>query len=223
MKNKKLYFDMDGVLAVFNKHIPYEEIRQTKGYFKNLTPISCMVDFANMLLESGYDVNILSKAENDDITEEKRQWARRYLPFLPVEKLIIVDLHKDKTEYVSVDSDTVLFDDYSPNLVDWERCGGVAVNVVTSINHSDRAYVNVEPLPNQYYNSDSFPWEAKQFLLETMLSELERDLQKDDAHRKDMQEKQLEQKHTSLMEGIEDITSNETTQNAPELNDFDER
>lgn len=183
MKTKRLYFDLDGVLAVFNKHIPYEQIRETDGYFKDLAPIKCMVDFVNRLIEDGYDVNILSKAENDRIAGEKREWVKRYLPELPEDKIIIVDLYKDKTEYVFVDWNAILFDDYSPNLLDWERCGGVAVNVVTSINHSDRAYVNIEPLPNQYYNSEEFPKEAREYLLGAMETELIKDIEKDFDHR----------------------------------------
>lgn len=174
LKPLQFYFDMDGVLAVFNKHIPYKQIRNTEGYFEGLSPISCMVDLANSLIHEGYDVYILTKAENNRIAAENQRWKDKYLPDLSVERMIVVPLDGHKSDYVEVSSDTILFDDYSANLVDWVRLNGTSVNVVTAINHSDPAFVNIEPMCNRYYNA--LPIQMRHEMLDIMKDTLQKDI-----------------------------------------------
>ena len=136
MKMKKtIYFDMDGVLANFDKAVKQAEIPQPwlniPGFFSQLEPIGDPDKTIKALKEKGYTVYILSKVEVRDNTERaknKKEWISKFLPSVKEEDIIIVPIHEEKTAYIKSDiKDSILIDDYKGNLIEWQEKGGTAV------------------------------------------------------------------------------------------------
>lgn len=133
MEKQRIFFDMDGILAVFNKNATMEEVF-SKGYFENLRPMKSTISVMKQLYNEGYDIYILSSAR-EDFYQEKINWVKRWIsPFIPdiTEKIILVPLGENKSNYIKDKQKTdVLIDDYMPNLRSWH---GIAVKGINGIN-----------------------------------------------------------------------------------------
>lgn len=139
MNRKKLtiYFDMDGVLANFDKRC--KEIGtatpwlDTKGFFRDLQPIGTPNDTIQLLQQLGYTVHVLTKVDNRGAIGQQRavdklNWIREHIPSLSINNAIIVPIDEDKTSYIKSDlSTSVLVDDYKVNLLQWQDMGGISV------------------------------------------------------------------------------------------------
>lgn len=134
----RIYFDMDGTLAVFNKNATMEEVF-TPGYFRSLNPIPEMVAFAKELQHAGYDVNILSGACYTAI-QEKIEWLQEHMPFITPDKYTFVPVDADKSQFIPNAEHSVLIDDYNKNLDEWK---GLAVKCKTDINSYNPKYASV--------------------------------------------------------------------------------
>lgn len=124
-----IYFDMDGVLARWEKAKSVEDTYQ-KGYFLNLAPDEKMISLAIRLshLPLLYNVRILSAVyDNEFALPEKKQWLIDHS--LQGFELINTPIGADKADFIpDSDSFSILIDDYSPNLHAWinhKNCIGV--------------------------------------------------------------------------------------------------
>lgn len=174
MNNKKqltVYFDMDGVLANFDKlvremggidNLPWLEVR---GFFRMLEPIGKPNNTIELLQNLGYQVYILSKVEVRDSDGQQRakdkiNWCKEFLPSLPTENVIIVPYHESKLDYLKSDIRTsVLLDDYKVNLKEWHDLGGYAVKFGNKFKQHREYYqitndiFNLVPLVETFENS----------------------------------------------------------------------
>lgn len=171
--NKKLtvYLDMDGVLCNFDKavnqmggidNLPW---LNSKNFFRNLEPIGNPNNTIKLLQQLGYNVYILSKVEVRDIEGQQRaidkvEWVKEHIPSLPIENVIIVPYHLNKTDYLKSDIKTsVLLDDYKENLIEWSRLGGYAVKFGNKFKPSRNYYqikldiFNLVPMVESFENS----------------------------------------------------------------------
>lgn len=137
MKNK-IYFDMDGTLAVFNKDASLEDLHRN-GYFKDLKPMENMVSAVKAMIKQGYNVYILSSVLNNDYSiPDKTSWLKEYLPELSEEKIIFVPYGASKSEYLAEKSSSdILVDDFSKNLHEWH---GVGIKVLNGINWNNKTW-----------------------------------------------------------------------------------
>lgn len=136
---KAIYFDMDGVLANFDKDVKrMQSIDErpwlsVKDFFENLEVIGNPNATIEVLQNLGYQVYILSKVELRDKEGQARaknkiNWIKKNIPSLPIENAIIVPIHENKTDYIKTDlKHSVLVDDYKGNLTEWQNLGGIAV------------------------------------------------------------------------------------------------
>lgn len=135
----KVYFDMDGTLAVFNKNATMEEVF-SPGYFRNLAPIPEMIDLASELCERGYDVNILSGACHSAL-QEKIEWLQEHMPFITPDHYTFVPVDADKSQFIPDPRHSILIDDYNKNLDAWK---GLALKCKTDINSHNPKYTSLE-------------------------------------------------------------------------------
>lgn len=119
---RTIYFDLDGVLAVWNKNASLDEINDpTSKYFRRCRRQLNAGLAVFFLWISGYDVRFLSKAPNEQAGRDKRYWLKRWviLFFIPV---VIVPYDESKNDYVTEEGN-ILVDDYHANLLEWKGIG----------------------------------------------------------------------------------------------------
>ena len=107
-KNNKvaLFVDMDGTIVeyvVFDKDFITNE---TKGVFLNAKPLTTIIDTLKELKKiENLDIFILTLSRSKIIIEEKKEWLRKYLPFIEEENYIILcreigDYNSENREYI---------------------------------------------------------------------------------------------------------------------------
>ncbi len=127
-----IYVDMDGVLAKWNTEATLKDTQQ-KGYFAAREPEQKMVAFVNTLRKLGVNVCILSAVyTNGYAAQEKNEWLDRVFD----EKLdrIFVPYGDNKADYIAAGSESILIDDYSENLRQWESAGSNGIKFYNGIN-----------------------------------------------------------------------------------------
>ena len=131
MKELTFYFDMDGVLADFNKEKnAVERFKKEKGFFRKLKPIKRNLKYAKKLLKNGYNVKIISASPNEQADQDKKLWLNKYLKNMKNENIIIVRNGEVKADYVgNLNRTAILFDDYGKNVREWRAKGGSAIKV----------------------------------------------------------------------------------------------
>jgi len=147
--NKPIFIDMDDVICDFitelcdrlhkkyNKKVTpsqittwtlsdhigndWLEIIQEPGYFKSLKPIDGAIDTINKLIEENREVFIITSPMNEYSVFEKYLWVKEYLPFFPINNLILVG---NKGDILSKINNGILFDDCPEYL---EKFNGITV------------------------------------------------------------------------------------------------
>lgn len=165
MGKKRLFFDLDGVLAVWQDKLfnpitlPNGEIlpigtpvtdeiwnNPETHYYASIPPYPVFVDAINDFLcdRDDCEVFILSKSPYFAI-KDKFDWVRKYLPNIPTDHIIICPYGKyPKTNFLDeISKDDYLFDDFSPNVREWNEAGGTPVNVVNGVNNNDPKFMNI--------------------------------------------------------------------------------
>jgi len=140
MEKQRLFVDMDGTLAFF-RNIDSLELLYEKGYYRNLEPMSNVVEAVKEIIENHQEVEvfILSAVLSDSryAMQEKIEWLNEYLPEVDQEHCIFPPCGVDKKEYVPGgirETDAVL-DDYTTNLISWEP-SGLGIKILNGINHT---------------------------------------------------------------------------------------
>lgn len=143
MEIKKIYFDLDGVLADFWGGLKemcgevdiskmdnvWDAVRTIDHYYSKLKPIAGSVDMIHYFIdEYGDKCEILSAIPSVEknilfAEEDKRAWVVKYIS--PDIKVNIV-LRAEKTTFCKGQG-YVLIDDFPKNVDEWENCGGKAI------------------------------------------------------------------------------------------------
>ena len=133
---KKLFCDMDGVIARFYDEQNYLEAMYEEGFFESLGVYNRMVSGLNRFMKKHpeipvYIISAFPK-ESPFAKEEKNRWLD---DFFPVKDRIFMFAGENKAKYVAnIDESCVLIDDHSPNLLAWEAAGGTGIKVRNGIN-----------------------------------------------------------------------------------------
>lgn len=150
MTIRKIYLDMDGVLADFDRGVRelchrdplpqgtgtreekaalWAAIRKVPHFYGKLEPMDGAVLFFSLLEdEYGDRVEILTGIPKPYkgvlySAEDKTAWVRRYLS----EKVVInIVYREEKPEYCTGPED-ILVDDYAKNIREWENSGGTGI------------------------------------------------------------------------------------------------
>ena len=140
---RRIFVDLDGVLAEFRKGKTFADLYE-KGYFETLEPQMPAVNAFRKLMETE-DIYVLScyLSDSEYALAEKKRWVKKYLPgaqciFVPcgIQK---ADAILERTG-IAVNSNDILIDDHSPNVIDWDEKGGTAIKYLNGINGSGQKW-----------------------------------------------------------------------------------
>ena len=126
-----IYIDMDGVLAKWNTEATTEETKKA-GYFLSREPDEKIIDLINVLKLLGKDFTILSAVyDNGYARNEKSEWLDRIDRSI---KRIFVPYGKRKSDYIEKSGCHILIDDFTDNLLEWEKAGNIGIKYNNGIN-----------------------------------------------------------------------------------------
>lgn len=134
---KKIFLDLDGTLAKFNVKNALARFAVEKGFFERLGAYKG-IETINEMAKAG-NVYIISASPNVQADNDKMKWIAKYLFNIPLKNIVICRVGENKAEIIKsqlnimIDKTTVLLDDYTKNLVEWESAGGVGIKRLTSV------------------------------------------------------------------------------------------
>lgn len=141
-KTKKIFFDLDGTLNVFEK-VSFEEVCRP-GYMKYRRPHVQMVECARLLQNAGYDVWIASAVLPYEYSvPDKNYWVDKYLPFIPMTKRLYIPYGENKAWHIHeiANEGDVFVDDFTKNLNELSSVPGlVNVKCVNGINDTNKSW-----------------------------------------------------------------------------------
>lgn len=158
---KTLWFDMDGVLALYERNAyisttpdPPLYLQPDRHYFRTVIPDRKMIAALDLLQhKSAHDVRIITTISPNPIIKDvqisdKIEWLGKYCPFINVEtQFFATDISKHErvlsiinhTLFASdkqymLTPNQILIDDFNKNLTNWQTAGGVAIKYLNGIN-----------------------------------------------------------------------------------------
>ena len=147
-----LFFDMDGVLAVYERsaYDPAKGVTPGKAiyedeslrYFRTCRPDPVGIGMLKEAIGKGYRAYIVTSVRPDLpwARFDKVAWLARHVPEFDASTRLVIasgdkaQLIMAKRKIASLDRRMVLFDDYNRNLEDWRRAGGTAVKYLNGLN-----------------------------------------------------------------------------------------
>lgn len=131
---------MDGTLAKFYENAFCVRDHETEGFFRNLLPYDNMVEaFKQLWRRDDIRAYILSSVGSTQGEEEKEAWILKHFRETQPIGCFFCRPGQSKAEYIrsfynELTPDDILLDDYSKNLVEWEKAGGTGIKVLNDLN-----------------------------------------------------------------------------------------
>lgn len=144
-EKQRLFVDMDGTLAVFQRVDRLEALYEY-GYFANLPPIENVIQAVKLIIKNHpeIDVHILSAYLTDSpyALIEKQQWLDQYLPEIDAAHRIFTPCGQDKKEFIpgGIRGSDFLLDDYTHNLCLWQPPAR-GIKLLNGINHTNGTWM----------------------------------------------------------------------------------
>lgn len=151
MSNVNIFIDMDGVLARYDTEVA--NLMYDEGFFFNLPPMKSNIEMVKSLIEQDLNVYILSSVYPNSpyAIKEKNEWLDKYLPEIKEENRLFVIHPMTKNEFIRnkvpnlKTSLNVLIDDYTFNLINWEKEGHLGVKMINHLNNTNGTWIKDNP------------------------------------------------------------------------------
>lgn len=152
LKGKKWVLDMDDTIAHFNKEEKaLERFSSEKSFFSNLKPTKLLLYIQIAITTKVIDLNniyIVSASPNEQADKDKQEWLSKYLKALPKENITFTRLGQNKADYFMKKYDLdnkdlsnyILIDDYTKNLIEWQKLGGKVLKYINEYNNTKQTY-----------------------------------------------------------------------------------
>lgn len=138
---KRLFLDMDGVLAEYRSFESPEQYLQP-GYYESLKPHQNVIDGIKQFKRENPDVEIYVisayyVAPGAVAPQEKRAWLQEHFPEIEDDHIIFTPCGEPKENYIEggIGKNDYLLDDYSFNLENFVKSGGNAIKLLNGINN----------------------------------------------------------------------------------------
>lgn len=133
---RKIFLDMDGTIAKFNVKNALARFENELDFFARLGAYKG-IEKINEMAKVG-NIYIISASPNDRCDNDKMKWLDKFLPSLPKANIVFCRIGENKAEIIKkkigVDiKDTLLLDDYTKNLIQWENAGGIGIKRLTRV------------------------------------------------------------------------------------------
>lgn len=150
------YFDMDGVLAVYEKsaYPPKSNLycEVGKHYFRTVKPDNKMINVFKKLNKEiktqshrTFDIRVLTSLSYQgkiflEQMSDKKEWLKEHFGEEPAFPVLFAASHKRYIGEALSDNrkltrNDILIDDYNENLTEWEKNGGTSVKYCNTINN----------------------------------------------------------------------------------------
>lgn len=145
---KRLFVDLDGTLATWNK-TAYFEMLLEEGYFRDLAPYDIVVNAVREIELTRPDIEVYINSayltESEYALSEKKAWVDRFIREIPSEHRIFTPSGTKKSDAVrrftgSFTYNDFLLDDYSVNLHSWVADGGRGIKLLNGINGTNGSW-----------------------------------------------------------------------------------
>lgn len=139
---KRLFLDLDGTIAKFNVKNALERFDNEIGFFAKLGAY-VGVEVVNELALNG-NIFIISASPNEQADNDKMVWLKKYLPNIKQENITLCRIGENKAEIIQnkynivINKECLLLDDYTKNLIEWEKVGGLGVKRITKCADNSR-------------------------------------------------------------------------------------
>jgi len=133
----KLFLDLDGTLARFNVPNALNRFEKEIGFFLRLKPYKGVGAIDRLAMKES--VYVISASPNLSADIDKMKWVQKYLPNIPYHNIVICRVGENKASVIKrklgfeITKECFLLDDYTKNLIEWEKAGGKGIKRITSV------------------------------------------------------------------------------------------
>ena len=166
-KTKNYYFDMDGVLAQYERKA-YEGdhpqwMEPGKHYFRSLPAdkrIMQLIDSLHKACRYTDDhIFIITSIQTGPMFNEhmhdKILWLNEHFPYFQISDILIATTPKnDVAEYLHgrvLSHRDILVDDYNKNLAEWQNAGGISVKYLNGLNSPNNDFTMISNIQDTDY------------------------------------------------------------------------
>lgn len=140
MEKKRLFLDMDGMLAEYRTFVNEEQYLQP-GYYISLSPHQNVIDGIKKVIAQEPNIEIFTlsayfDSPNAIAVEEKNAWLDKHLPEIKLDHRIYTLCGQPKQNFIpgGITENDYLMDDYTKNLEMWEDGNGKGIKLLNGIN-----------------------------------------------------------------------------------------